>query len=215
MSTSSGIDNIPLSRVYVNLHKNLSPSPSTKHQKKPDDDAYVPMYPSVLERIGEISQMRLDVCARLPTDHPFQPLVIEPLQSIPVDAKVVGEPAVHESANHEESSLSHPKPTTQTSNPSVLVELVNHYSGELLGFEPNLERASEAASDEVTLESPQQQEPNSEIATNTCTEHILILEPISVAQASTETTLNPAEPEQIIIEHVVNEAPTQIGSTLA
>ena len=34
VSTSSDIDNIPLSRVYANLHKSLSPSPYTKHQKK-------------------------------------------------------------------------------------------------------------------------------------------------------------------------------------
>jgi len=37
------------------------------------------MYPSVLERIGEMSQMRLNVCARLPADHPFQPPMIEPI----------------------------------------------------------------------------------------------------------------------------------------
>jgi len=108
-------------------------------KKKPDDDAYVPMYPSVLERIGEMSQMRLDVCARLPADHPFQPPVIEPLQSIHVDTEVVSEPTVPESANHEKSSSpSHPKQTTQSSESSVLGELVNHYSGELSGSEPNL-----------------------------------------------------------------------------
>jgi len=87
--------------------------------------------------------------------------------------EVVGEPTVPESANHEESSSSHPKATTQTSNQSVLVELANHYSGELPGFEPNPEKASELAFDEVTLESPQQQEPNSEMATNTFTELII------------------------------------------
>ena len=223
------------------------------------------MYPSVLERIGEMSQMRLDVCARLPVDHPFQPPVIEPLQSIPADAEVVGEPAVFESANPNESSSSHPKPTTQTSDPSVLDELVNHYSGELPGFEPNQEKASELASDEVTLENPQQQEPHSEMATNTCSklvvhpeyqpyhlnanhsnisfgialrnlakkrsssheqsvsdqhfsrpeEQILSVQPISVAQPLTQATLNPAEPEQMIIEHVVNEVPAQIRTTLA
>jgi len=175
VSTSSDIENIPLSRVYANLHKNLSPSPSTKHQKNPDDDTYVPMYPSILESIGEMSQMRLDVCARLPADHPFQPPVIEPLQSIPADAEVVGEPAVSDSTNNESSS-SNPKPTTQTSDPSVLDELANHYSGELPGFEPNLERASEAASDEVTLESPQQHAPNLQMASHTCTD--LIIHPI-------------------------------------
>jgi len=55
VSTSSDIDNIPLNRVYANLHKTVSLSPSTKQQKKSDDDAYVPMYPSVLQRIGEMS----------------------------------------------------------------------------------------------------------------------------------------------------------------
>jgi len=90
------------------------------------------MYPYVLERIGEMPQMRLDVCARLLVDHPFQPPMIEPLKFIPADVEVVGEPVVPESANHEESS-SHPKPTTQTSDPSVLDELANHYSGELAG----------------------------------------------------------------------------------
>jgi len=112
------------------------------------------MYPSVLDRIGEMSQMRLAVCARLPVDHPFQPPVIEPLQSIPVDAEVVGKPAVPKSANHEESSSSHPKPSTQTFHQSVLDELANHYSGELPGFEPNLEKAYELAFDEVILENP-------------------------------------------------------------
>jgi len=46
-------------------------------------------------------------------------------------------------------------------------------------------------------------------------EQILVVQPISVTQPSTETTLNPVEPEQMIIEHVVNEVPTQIGTTLA
>jgi len=54
-----------------------------------------------------------------------------------------------------------------------LVELTNHYSGELPGFESNLERASEAASDEVTLESPQQQAPNLQMASNTYTDIII------------------------------------------
>lgn len=82
--------------------------------------------------------MRANGCARLPADRPFQPSMIEPLQSILVNVEVVGEPAVPESANLNESSSSHSKPTTQTIDPSVLQDLVNHYSAELLGFEPNL-----------------------------------------------------------------------------
>jgi len=42
VSTSSDIDNIPLNRVYANLQKSLFPSSSTKNQKKPADDAFVP-----------------------------------------------------------------------------------------------------------------------------------------------------------------------------
>jgi len=130
------------------------------------------MYPSVDERIGEMQQRRINAYARLPADHPLQPPMIEPLQSIHVDAKVVGEPTRPVSANHE-VSLSPLKLTTQTSDPSVIQDLINHCSGELPGFEPNLERASEIASGEVTSESPQRQEPNLQMASNTCLELII------------------------------------------
>jgi len=93
--------------------------------------------------------------------------MIEPLQSLPADAEGVDEPTVSESANLSESS--HPKPTTQASEPFVLDDLVNHYSGELPGYEPNLEKASEVASDGVTLECPQQQAPNLQMTSITCT----------------------------------------------
>jgi len=130
------------------------------------------MYPSVLNRIADMSQMRIDVCARLPANHPMQPPMIEPLQTIPADAEVRSEQAVHE-PNIPKTSSSQSQPSTQTSDTSLLNELANHYQCELPAFESNLERASEIASDEVTLESPQQQEPNLEMATNTCTELII------------------------------------------
>jgi len=82
--------------------------------------------------------------------------MIEPIQSLPVDVEGVDEPVVAKSANHEKSSSSHPTPTTQAFEPSVLDDLVNDYSGELPGYESNLEKASEVAYDGVTLESPQQ-----------------------------------------------------------
>ena len=84
ISNSSYIDDVPLNRIYTNINKGLSPS--TKLQKKPSDETFEPMYPPIPERIGEMSQMRLDVCARLPADHPFQQPMIEPLQSLPLDA---------------------------------------------------------------------------------------------------------------------------------
>jgi len=85
------MDNIPLDRVYANLQNRLSPSSSTKHQKKPDHDTFVHMYPYVEERIHDMQQRRINVCVRLPINHPLQPPMIEPLQSIPVDAEVVGD----------------------------------------------------------------------------------------------------------------------------
>jgi len=131
------------------------------------------MYPYVIERIGEISQMRVDVCARLPADHPLQPPMIECIQSIPNDAEVVDEPTGSESANI--STSSHPKSSTQSSEPSVIENMVNHYSGELPGVKSNQEKASRVPSDEVTLESPQQQAPNLQTTSTTCSD-VFVLE---------------------------------------
>jgi len=90
-TTSSDMDDIPLDKVYANLQKRLSPSSSTKYQKKPDNDTFVPMYPFVEERILDMQQRRMNACARVPADHPLQPRMIEPRQSIPTDAEVVGD----------------------------------------------------------------------------------------------------------------------------
>ena len=95
------MDDIPLNKVYANLQKRLSPSSSTKHQKEPDNDTFVPMYPSVKERIHDMQQRRINDCARLPADHPLQPPMIEPLQFVPADAEVVNDQTLPEFANHE------------------------------------------------------------------------------------------------------------------
>ena len=143
--------------------------------------------------------------------------------------------------------------------------MASHCESELPGYRPNLERASETASKEDVSKSPHQQEPNLQMASNTCTEliihpkyqayhlnathsnislgialrniarkrssfheksvsdnnsslseeQIFVAQPITVAIPSSEPTLNPAEPEQVIIEHVVDEVPTHTGTTLA
>jgi len=86
LSTSSDTDDIPLSRVYTNLNKALSPSPSSTH-KKPISDTFVPMHPSVEARLQDMQQRRINACKNLPADHPLQPPMIEPIQSIPADAE--------------------------------------------------------------------------------------------------------------------------------
>jgi len=55
----------------------------------------------------------------------------------------------------------------------VLDNLVNHYSGELPGYETNLEKASELASGEVISECPQQQAQNLQMASLTCTDIVI------------------------------------------
>jgi len=80
------MDDIPLNRVYTTLNKALSPSPSTKTHKKPVSDTFLPMYPSVQERIQDTQQRRINACINLPADHPIQPPMIEHIQSVPADA---------------------------------------------------------------------------------------------------------------------------------
>ena len=67
-------DNMPLSKKIK-----MMPKPSSK--PKP----FEPVYPTVLKKLGELSQSQIDIYNRLPADHPFQPPVIEPLNMIPAD----------------------------------------------------------------------------------------------------------------------------------
>jgi len=127
-STSADMDDIPLNRVYTTLNKRLSPSPSTKTHKKPDYDTFVPMYPSIEERLHDMQQRRIDACKNLPVNHPLQPPMIEPIQFVPADAEVAVDYTGSDSANIKVSS-SHPNSptqTTQTSEPSIIKDLMNH-----------------------------------------------------------------------------------------
>jgi len=112
-STSSDPDDIPLSKVYSTLNKALSSSPSTKTSKKPDYDTFVPMYPSVEERLIDMQQRRINACKNLPADHPLQPPMIDPIQSIPADAEGADDHTGTDIANINVSS-SLPNSTTQT-----------------------------------------------------------------------------------------------------
>jgi len=130
-SISSDMDDIPLNRAYNNLNKRLSPSPSTKTSKKPDYDTFVPMYPSVEERLIDMQQRRIDVCKNLPTDHPLQPPMIDLIQFVPADAEGVDDHTWTDIANIDVSLSQHNSTTqtTQTFEPSIIHNLVNHYSG--------------------------------------------------------------------------------------
>jgi len=167
---SSDIDDVPLNKLYKNI------SPTTKPKQKANTKPFEPVYPAVLKSIGEMSQMRIYICNKLPIDHPLQPHMVEPLNIAPADAEGFDEPAGSASATTATSSQNQtetntcepsnfqPKSTTKQSEPNVLDQLVNHYSGELLEVESELQKASEVAFDEVASESPQQQQAEPQIA---------------------------------------------------
>ena len=108
------------------------------------------MYPFVEEKLIDLQQRRIDACKNLPADHPLQPPVIEPIQSIPADAEGADDHTGTDFANINVSSP-HPTsptqttPTTETSKPLIMQNLVDHYSGELPEYESNLEKASDIA----------------------------------------------------------------------
>jgi len=122
-STSFDTDYVSLNKVYTNLNKSLSPSPSTKTHKKPDYDTFVPMYLSVEERLIGLQQRRIDACIYLPVDHPLQPPMIEPIQSLLADAEGADDYTGSYIANIDLSSSKPNSPTqitTETSEPSMI-----------------------------------------------------------------------------------------------
>ena len=88
--------------------------------------------------------------------------MIEPIQSIPADAKGADDHTGTNIANIDVSSSqpNSPAQTAKTHETSIIRDLISHYSGELPGYVSNLEKASDIAYDEVMTESPQQHEPN-------------------------------------------------------
>ena len=76
---------------------------------------------------------------------------------------------------------------------------MNHYSRDLPGYESNIEKASDIASDEVMTKSPHQQTPNPEMASSTNTDSVLIPD-------NNKRELD--VPEQDVPEHVIsNQSP--------
>jgi len=99
--------------------------------------------------------------------------MIEPIQSFPADAEGDDDHIGTNIANIDVSSSkpNSPTQTTQTSTetfePSIIQNLVDHYSGELPECESNQDKASDIASDEVMTKSPQQHEPNQQMTSTT------------------------------------------------
>jgi len=97
-SDSSDLDDVTVSLLYKNI------SPSSKQKANPK--MFEPVYPAVLKSIGEMSQRRVDICRKLPVDHPFQPPSIEPLNVAPAD--------IHTSTSTHSNQPSNTQPKSPT-----------------------------------------------------------------------------------------------------
>jgi len=197
-SSTTSSDDMLLSKAYSSLNKTLSQSTSTKTTQKLDD-IFVPMYPSIEERLISMQQRRIDACKHLPADHPLQPPVIEPIQFI--SAIVEGE-SDHVGTDLASETIVSSKPNSPTTQnidipeSSIISNLESHYSGELPEYVSHSQIASDIASDEVMTECPPHQTPNSDMTTSTNnnsvpTNEILVLE-LTV-------------PEQIASEQIASE----------
>jgi len=164
------------------------------------------MYPSVEERLIGLQQRRIDACKNLPVDHPLQPPIIEPIQFVPADAEGADD---HTGTDISYIDVSSSQPisqtqTAETSEPSIIQNLVNHYPGKLPEYESNQEKASDIASDEVMTERPQQHEPNQEMSYSTNLNSVLISEPVPELVVFEQLIPEQSVPEQIIL----NQQPT-------
>ena len=200
---SSDLDDVTLSLLYKNI------SPTTKPKQKANFKPFEPVHPVVLKSIGEMAQMRVDICNKLSADHPFQPPMVELLNIAPTDVEGSDEPAGSASATATSSrsdqaqtqtqtetcepSNSQPKSPTKQLEPNVLDQLVSHYSGELLEVESELQKASKVASDEVASERPQHQSADPQ---TTSTKIQIIPEYVE----STSCTEEVSEPEATEVE---------------
>jgi len=131
--------------------------------------------------------------------------MIEPIESIPADADGAVDYTGSDSTNIDVSSchLNSPTQTTQTSEPSIIQDLMNHYSDELPGYESNLEKASDIASDEVMTESPHQQTPNQEMASSTNTDSVLIPDHVPEQDVPELVVPEQSVPELVVPKQVI------------
>jgi len=85
---------------------------------------------------------------------------------------------------------------------------MNHYSGELPGYESNIKKASDIAFDDVITETPHQRTPNQEMASSTNTDFVLIPDNIHPEPDVPELSVSkhsvpePDVPELSVPEHV-------------
>jgi len=131
----------PLSSTNDSDHDDMPLGQRIKMLPKPSPEPFEPKYPAVLQSIGEISQRRVDICNKLPADHPFQPPFIEPLNMIPANNPKPSQTTQQTPLQEEQSSAAAEgsedpeEPNTSDlphyDSPSNLFSLERHLGGEI------------------------------------------------------------------------------------
>ena len=127
-NTSDNIADLDLSSLSSSSHTSSTPSPSNLNTSF----EYVPMYPSVQNRLDNRIQSHINVGHRLPEGHWGRPNFLNPIQTISPDYDIP-------------TTSSNQQPTHPNS-PQTFTHLEKHLGGEL-PLTP--QKASEMISDEV------------------------------------------------------------------
>ena len=162
------------------------------------------MYPFVEASIIDMQQRKIDLSKILPANHPLQPPVIEPIQSIHAAAEGEGDCVGIDLANTNVSSSTPNSPplttqATEITEHSIIPNLESHYLGELPEYVSNSEIASDIASDEVMTECTPQHESNQDMTSTTNPDSVLIPQ-LSVPEQPTS--------EQSVSELTINNQST-------
>jgi len=181
LTNDSDHDEMPLGQRI-----NMLPKPTQK--PKP----FEPKYSAVLQSIGDMSQKRVDICKKLPTDHSFQPPVIEPLNMIPTNNPKPSQTTQHTPLQEGQSSAAakgseDPEEPNTTDlphcdSPSNLFSLERHLGGELMETPQKATKSVSKKSDLVNQQPPKpshQTNPKpSSTQTHTPTQQMTIPEPV-------------------------------------
>jgi len=149
-------------------------------------------YPSILQSIGEMSQIRVDLCNRLPADHPFQPPVIEPLNMIPANNHKPSQTTQQTPLQEGQSSAAaegfeDPEEPNTTDlphceSPLNMFSLERHLGGELIKTPQKATKSVPKKIDLVNQQPPKPSHQNnpepSSTQTHTHTPEMTILEPV-------------------------------------
>ena len=153
----------PLSPSNESDHDDIPLGQRMKMLPKPSPKPFEPKYPDILQSIGEMSQRRVDICNKLPADHPFQPPVIKPLNMIPANNPQPSQTTLQEeqSSATAEGSEDPEEPNTydlpQCDSPSNLFSLERHLGGEIT---KTTQKATKSVPKKIDLVNQQPPQPS-------------------------------------------------------